>query len=95
MWSSEHFSLWRVPGESTFTDVEGISVRATYNRIDVTISTPKDLPPPERIILKYHWDRALRVDPPARISQIMFLDDPVPFISLEPNGESMVHITYK
>jgi hypothetical protein len=94
IWSSDHFTLWLVPGNSTFTDIAGISVRATYNLIEVAISAPDNFPPPDRILLKYHWDPALRVDPPARISQIMFLDDPVPFISLEPNGESLVRITY-
>jgi hypothetical protein len=94
IWSLNHFTIWRTPGRSSFADVSGVSVRAEYNRIDVKIPQSDGAPPPERIVLKYHWDRALEADPPARISQIMLLDDPVPFILLEPNGRSEVRIRY-
>jgi hypothetical protein len=94
IWLLDHFNLWRTPGQPSFTDAPGVSVRAYYNRIDVTMPPENGAPPPERILLRYHWDRALEVEPPARISQIMILDDPVPFILLEPNGLREVRIYY-
>jgi hypothetical protein len=51
-------------------------------------------PPPQRILLKYHWDRGLKATPPARISPERRLDDPVPFILLEPRGERDVAIKF-
>lgn len=95
IWSLDHFTLWRTPVWTNFTDISGVSVRAAYNRIDVALSPTGDSPPPDRILLKYHWDRALYVEPPARISQVMQLDDPVPFICLEPNGRREVRIKFR
>jgi len=94
IWSQGHFHLWRTPVRGAFAETPGVTVHATYNRIDVTVSPGGDSSPPDHIILKYHWDRSLRVEPPARISLVMRLDDPVPFIRLEPHGEKSVRITF-
>ncbi|MFH1755864.1 MAG: hypothetical protein ABIA59_09195, partial [Candidatus Latescibacterota bacterium] len=95
IWSSAHFTLWRGQARTSFADVSNVSVRADYNLIEVTLPLRNDGILPQKILLKYHWDRALRVEPPARISQAMRLDDPVPFIVLEPNGAEVVRITYR
>jgi hypothetical protein len=95
IWNSDHFNLWRAPGQTTFADISGVSVRAAYNVIEVTVIPEAGSPAADRILLKYHWDRGLHVEPPARISQVMVLDDPVPFIHLEPNGQHVVKITYQ
>jgi hypothetical protein len=95
-WRSGAFSLWEIapPAGASFASEPGVEVRASYGRIDVTIA-PGDTPPPIRVLLKYHWDRGLRVAPPARISPVMRLDDPVPFILLEPGGESEIRIYFE
>jgi hypothetical protein len=72
--------------------IAGIAVRASYGLIHVTIAPEQS--PPERILLKYHWDKGLHVASPARISPAARLDDPVPFIVLEPNGEFDIRILF-
>ena len=65
------------------------TVDAGYNRIDVRLDAVADT-----VRLKYHWDKGLKVTPPARISSVYQMDDPVPHILLEPNGATEVVITY-
>lgn len=98
-WSSGAFTLWEtaagVPGgAASFASEPGVDVRSSYGRLDVTIEEG-DAPPPARVLLKYHWDRGLRVDPPARISPVARLGDPVPFILLEPRGEREISIFFE
>jgi hypothetical protein len=94
-WSSGAFTLWDISSGSTFASVPGVNVTATLGRIVVTIAPKVGEPPPERIFLKYHWDPGLETAPPARISPEKRLDDPVPFILLEPRGGRVVTINYK
>ncbi len=98
-WSSGPFTLWETDAGAPFAGASfasepGVDVRSSYGRLDVTIEAG-GAPPPLRVLLKYHWDRGLRVAPPARISPMMRLDDPVPFILLEPGGESEIRIYYE
>jgi hypothetical protein len=72
-----------------------VAVRASYDLLRVTIEPIAGQAPPERIVLKYHWDPGLRVTAPAVISPLRQLDDPVPLILLEPNGEMDVRITFR
>ncbi|NIM20768.1 MAG: hypothetical protein GTO51_11170 [Candidatus Latescibacteria bacterium] len=94
VWSSKHFVLWEVPGRSTFASEPGVSVRATYDTIHVAISADAGQPAPDSILIRYHWDRGLVASPPARISPVWRLRDPVPFILLEPEGEADIRITF-
>ncbi len=96
IWSSEHFSLYGVTTPSSgFSMERGVTVRSSYGALRVTIGRVAGQAPPARILLKYHWDRGLGVAPPARISPVMRMDDPVPFILLEPNGMTDVRITFR
>ncbi|MBN1163408.1 MAG: hypothetical protein JXB45_02405 [Candidatus Krumholzibacteriota bacterium] len=94
IWTAPDFCLGEVPADSLYA-AEGFTVRATYDRIEVSISPENGQLPPENIVLGYHWDRGLRVDPPARISPVMRLEDPVPLILLEPRGERRIKIYYR
>ncbi len=95
VWDSEHFTLWQVSSPSTFTSFPGTKTDASYDRIDLRLETEDAEAVPDRILLKYHWDRGLRVEPPARISPVKCLDDPVPMILLEPMGKMEIGIFYK
>jgi hypothetical protein len=95
LWSSKHFALWEVPSSSTFASEPGVKVQASYGMIHVTIAPGAGRTPPERILLKYHWDRGLAVASPARISMAKRLNDPVPFILLEPNGATDIRIAFR
>jgi len=86
LWSSGRFTLYQ--REDHFREIE---VKGGYNRIVVSI--PDHLPLPQRILLEYHWDRSLTVESPAEIKPQYRMDDPVPFILLEPNGQRDTEIT--
>jgi hypothetical protein len=47
------------------------------------------------VLLPYHWDRGLHVEPPVMMSKEQRMDDPVPFIVLEPNGVSEILIEFR
>jgi hypothetical protein len=90
VWASRHFTLWEVsPGS------DDIEIRSSYGRIDVTISREDAEASGGKLVLPYHWDRRLVVEQPAVITGLLLLDDPVPFISLEPNGVERISIYYK
>lgn len=92
IWSSRNFTLWEVHDRSTFTDRAGVRVEASYGRLRVVIDPVARLEEDGSVLLKYHWDRGMRVKPPARIYPNPVLDDPVPFVRLEPRGASEVEI---
>jgi hypothetical protein len=95
LWSSKQFHLWEVSAGSTFASEPGVAVRASIDLLHVTISNTAAHATPEKILLKYHWDRGLEVASPARISKILQLNDPVPLILLEPNGARDIRITFR
>jgi hypothetical protein len=64
-------------------------VSASFDRIQVDTGEEWD-----SFVLLFHWDKGLKVRPPARISPVYVLDDPVPFIRVEPNGATQVLIEY-
>ena len=88
-------ALSELGGESDALAGERIAVRTAYDTITVAIRPGEGGEIPGRILLRYHWDRGLRVDPPARISPMMQLDDPVPFILLEPGGSTDITIRFE
>jgi hypothetical protein len=94
LWSSKQYVLWRYPDGLDSNLWEGITVRADYDLIEVAIELRPGRPPADNILLSYHWDKGLRVSPPARIHQVRQLDDPVPLILLEPNQAREIKITY-
>ncbi|UCH83143.1 MAG: hypothetical protein JSW50_11835 [Candidatus Latescibacterota bacterium] len=89
IWSSRRYTLWRLNRPRRFTDNPGDRVRASYNRIEIELDTI-----PEQFLLRYHWDDRLTVTPPATVNKVYHLDDPVPFILVEPNGASSIAIKY-
>jgi hypothetical protein len=47
----------------------------------------------DEIVLKYHWAQGLVSDPPAAISPVKILDDPIPFIKIDnPPAELTLRI---
>jgi len=94
LWQNGAFTLWKIEPPFSYTEPPGIGVRASYNEIRVTIGDREDVTR-DGILLKYHWDGGLEVSPPARIYPRMRMDDPVPFILLEPSGEREIRIRYR
>jgi hypothetical protein len=95
VWSSQHFALYAVTTPySGFASEPGAVVRASYDVLQVTIASGAVRTFPETVLLKYHWDPGLEVAAPCRISPEMRLEDPVPLIRLEPNGETEIRITF-
>jgi hypothetical protein len=94
VWQSRLFALWKITPPGGLAKDRGISIKAGYDRIEVLIQDIGGDDPPGRVRLPYHWDRGLRVDPPARISPEQRMDDIVPFILLEPEGEKRILIEY-
>jgi len=95
VWSSRHFSLWELEAGGWSPAERGIAVKASYDRISVRLHPDEEGRLPERVVLPYHWDPGLHVDPPAVISRQQLMEDPVPFIILEPHGETEILIEYK
>jgi hypothetical protein len=95
LWSSRRFALYGVtaPG-SGFASERGVTVLASYDLLRVTIASAAGQPPPKTIVLKYHWDPGLEVAAPCRIFPAKQLEDPVPLILLEPNGQTDARITF-
>lgn len=94
-WRSGTLAIWDIPTASSFASEPGVVVRASVNEIEVLITRDSEEAVPAEILLKYHWDRGLEVAPPARISPRRQMDDPVPFILLEPNGEKDIRIRFR
>lgn len=95
LWSSRHFSLWEVEPVGGSMEERGIMIRSSYGRIEVTLTEDEEGRLPGRVLLPYHWDRGLHVDPPALLSSEQRMDDPIPFIILEPNGASDILIEFR
>lgn len=87
--SAGHYALWSVEGEFGPVFNGDANVVAEQNRIVVTFEHA-----PVKAVLKYHWDRGLRVAPPAVIRPVHRCGDPVPFIELDPGGARRVEIVY-
>ncbi|MBI4863070.1 MAG: hypothetical protein HY815_22815 [Candidatus Riflebacteria bacterium] len=62
-----------------YARVGSATVRATWDRIDVEEARPVR----RRLVLSFHHDGILEVDPPARLHPVAQGDDPVPFIMIE------------
>lgn len=90
LWASRRYALWGVRRPPAFTDGRELEVAAGIDRIEVE-GTGSSAP----FLLKYHWDPGLTVNAPAKLSAEFRLDDPVPFIKVEPNGAARVIIRYR
>ncbi|MBN2070754.1 MAG: hypothetical protein JW814_04785 [Candidatus Krumholzibacteriota bacterium] len=93
LWSYRDIVLWNVSSSLYPEYPSGMTVRADYGKIIVRFETGRSIP--EKVLLPYHYDRGLIVDRPAEISGKLQLDDPVPFILLEPGGEREIEIRYR
>ncbi|MBU8922143.1 MAG: hypothetical protein KOO63_10035 [Bacteroidales bacterium] len=94
IWKEGFFTLWEVRGLDSPGSDRSFTVDARYG--EILLKPGEGLERlPERIILGYHWDRGLHVDPPAKISPINMFDDPVPLILIETAGERYVKIEYR
>ncbi len=95
IWSSKHFALWEVVSPGGSLEDRGIVIKASYGRIEVTLRPDENGSLPGRVLLPYHWDPGLHVDPPAVITREQRMEDPVPFIILEPHGKRDILIEYR
>jgi hypothetical protein len=96
LWASEPFALYGVAAPySGFAFEPGVMVRSSYDSLRVSVAVRAGLDPPKSLILKYHWDKGLRVSPPCRISPVKRLRDPVPFILLDLEGQREATITFR
>jgi hypothetical protein len=76
----DKFSIYRVPHNSSFFLKGTGKINVAYNRIEVSDASQREL------ILKYHYIRTLKVDPPLPIESFRVLDDAIGFIKVK-NGE--------
>lgn len=92
-WSQPPYALWRVGAEVAGSGQRGSALRPTVkagiNWIEITGNGD-----PDGYLIDYHWVPGLSASGSARIRPVHRLDDPVPFIFVEPNGEDVVTITY-
>ena len=95
LWSSDDFALFGIEGGNGFSFERGVEASSSYDRIDVRVPPEAAPAGAEGIVLKYHWDRGLKVDPPAMITPVRVLDDPVPMILLKTGGMSDITIRYE
>ena len=95
LWSSRHFSLWGVEPDGGSPEERGITITASYDCIRIMLEPGAEGKLPERVLLPYHWDPGLHVAPPAMISKEFQMEDPVPFIILEPNGQNDMAIKFR
>jgi hypothetical protein len=95
LWSSRHFSIWDAGLDSGSLEARGITVLSSYDRIYVTLKPDEEGRVPERVLLPYHWDPGLHIEPPSVLLKEYEMEDPVPFIILEPNGESDILIKFR
>lgn len=104
VWSQPPYAMWTVErardeadsgAEPTNRYAAGspvsaaTEVRAGLNRIEISGGDGTT-----GYFIKYHWVPGLEVTGAARIRPVNLLDDPVPFIYIEPNGESDITIAY-
>jgi hypothetical protein len=89
IWRSRRYELWKIDEPPSFCAGVSARVSATFNRIEVELDRPVD-----SLTLAYHWIDGLSARPPARISPVRILDDPVPFIRVEANGATSILIEY-
>jgi hypothetical protein len=86
-WSRAPYALWTLrdapPGDVM------PRVRADINRIEISGDPHSD-----GYFIEYHWVPGLRASGSAKIKPIHRLGDPVPFVYVQPNGESEIVITY-
>ncbi len=95
VWGSRHFALWEVAPPAGSLEDRGIILKASYGRIEVTLLPDEEGMLPGRILLPYHWDPGLHVEPPAVLTMEQRMEDPVHFIVLEPHGETDILIEYR
>jgi hypothetical protein len=89
-WTRGSYALWRLgtpPAEPGTTGTP--RVVSALNRLMV-----RGAPDSSGYFIPYHWVPGLEASGRARIRPARRLDDPVPFIYLEPNGEGVVTVTY-
>jgi hypothetical protein len=67
------------PVLKTFGWFEEGSGRVTFAYDRITIDDAS----PGRLVLRAHWIKTLRVDPPAVLSAVTRADDPIPFIAID------------
>jgi len=89
LWKSRRYALWRIERVATFTGGEADRVTSSFNSIKVDLAGER-----ESFLLRYHWDDGLSVNPPAKVTPVRALEDPVPFMLVEPNGARSIRIKY-
>lgn len=89
VWQSDRYVLWQINRPPTFTGGETDRVNASFDRIEIDLPGDRG-----EFLLRYHWDKGLKVRPPSTITPIRRLEDPVPFILVEPNGATSILIEY-
>ena len=89
VWAQGAYKLWELARPDLASTKDGPVITGGINRITIENAGAS-----ESYVLNYHWVPGLSVNPPARIYAMGKLDDPVPFIVVEPNGASRVEITY-
>ncbi len=85
-WTQPPYALWDTGWISLNTKPV---VSATMNHFDVSGSGNST-----GYFIRYHWIPGLKVSGAANIRPVHRLDDPIPFIFIEPNGEKELEIVF-
>jgi hypothetical protein len=85
VWTNSNYTLWRVNRPAP----DDGRTHADFNRLEVAVR-PEEGP----VLLRYHWDPGMKPAPPATLSPVHVLGDPVPFTMVDPNGLSLVIIKH-
>jgi len=89
-WSQPPYAFWELVSATVDTRTSGApAVESGLNRLVVRGDAEA-----EGYFIHYHWVPGLEASGAARVKPVHRYDDPVPFIYVEPNGESVVTITY-
>jgi hypothetical protein len=89
-WSQPPYALWELVSDTAYARTSGApAVEAGLNRLVVRGDAGA-----QGYFIQYHWVPGLEASGAARVKPVHRYDDPVPFIYIEPNGESVITITY-
>jgi hypothetical protein len=89
-WSQPPYAMWNLEPPPSAAQPGGAPVvESGLNRLVVYGDSELD-----GYFIQYHWVPGLKTSGAAQIRPVHRFDDPVPFIYVEPNGESVITITY-
>lgn len=82
----DKFTIYEVKREPTFFLKGQGTLQSDYNRLELRGLVAED----GEVVIKYHWMRNLKTDPPLTIQRAPVLDDPIGFIKIIDPPDSVI-----